>query len=127
MNFIPECTNLSVGYTNQHTPNEAQYMKPLLSLLESVQQVKWDELPTKRDPAPKKVFSLPPRQNQARIPLGGEITPEWISDNAELIRLWMEKAFDWTLIEEFFAELEDMEFSLEDPEEEHSYEVTYQH
>lgn len=49
--LIPECTNLSVGYFNQHTPLE--HMDPVW--LERVaipmfKSVIWNELPTARDP-----------------------------------------------------------------------------
>lgn len=48
--IIPECTNLSVGYYNEHTTSENQDIKHLHNLALSCLCVNWEELPTKRDP-----------------------------------------------------------------------------
>lgn len=48
--FISECTNISVGYYNEHTHNESQDIEHLQNLCRAVIHVKWDELPIKRDP-----------------------------------------------------------------------------
>ena len=48
---IPECTNVSVGYANEHTANETQDIEHLLRLMDAVLTVDWDNLPTQRDPA----------------------------------------------------------------------------
>jgi len=49
--LIPECTNLSVGYFNQHTPNESLDMGFLVALRNSlVHSVDWDSLPIERQP-----------------------------------------------------------------------------
>lgn len=45
---IPECTNIAVGYVQQHTVNEKQDMIYLNQLAKAAAKVKWDELPTKR-------------------------------------------------------------------------------
>lgn len=60
MDIIPECTNLSVGYQNEHTPDEQVDVHHLLALAETVKTVQWSTLPTKRDPSvhERKVFSL---------------------------------------------------------------------
>ncbi len=47
---IPECTNLSVGYYNEHTTSENQDIKHLHNLALSCLCINWEELPTKRDP-----------------------------------------------------------------------------
>ncbi len=46
MGIIPECTNLSVGYFNEHTLNEKQDIEFLKKLCESVIKVDWESLPT---------------------------------------------------------------------------------
>ena len=46
---IPECTNVSVGYYQEHTFNEHQDIEHLYKLAESCLQVEWEKLPTKRD------------------------------------------------------------------------------
>lgn len=42
--YIPECTNVSVGYFNEHTHNEIQNMNYLIRLAEACVKVNWDRL-----------------------------------------------------------------------------------
>jgi hypothetical protein len=51
MDVIPECTNISIGYKNQHSGSETQNMLTLNALLSALPHVKWDELPSVRDPS----------------------------------------------------------------------------
>jgi len=51
MTFIPECTNISVGYYNEHTHKEAQDIEYLYQLCNAVVKVDWESLPVERDPA----------------------------------------------------------------------------
>lgn len=48
--IIPECTNISVGYKNEHTSIESQDIKHLNKLCKASVLVDWENLPTKRDP-----------------------------------------------------------------------------
>jgi len=48
MEDIPECTNISVGYYNEHTVGEYQNMTYLEKLCKAVLNVKWESLPTVR-------------------------------------------------------------------------------
>jgi len=48
--LIPECTNISVGYRNQHGDREQQDVDFLWWLAQQCVTVSWDNLPTKRDP-----------------------------------------------------------------------------
>ena len=48
--IIPECTNISVGYMNEHGPDEYLDTNYLFWLAGQVQRVKWEMLPTVRDP-----------------------------------------------------------------------------
>ena len=43
---IPECTNISVGYFDEHTTKESQNITYLEKLAKASVQVKWEELPT---------------------------------------------------------------------------------
>lgn len=52
--FIPECTNLSIGYYDQHTPKEMQNLEFALQLSEIVTTVDWENLPTVRKAEPYK-------------------------------------------------------------------------
>lgn len=45
---IPECTNVSVGYFNEHTGKERQNMTFLIKLCEASVKIDWKSLPTKR-------------------------------------------------------------------------------
>jgi hypothetical protein len=45
MGVIPECTNISVGYFNEHTTKEKQDIKFLIKLCESAKNVNWESLP----------------------------------------------------------------------------------
>jgi hypothetical protein len=45
---IPECTNISVGYENEHTGRELQNMTFLTKLCEASVKVDWNSLPTAR-------------------------------------------------------------------------------
>lgn len=47
---IGECTNLSVGYFNQHTPNEAQDMAFMEELIEHLISADWSKLVFERKP-----------------------------------------------------------------------------
>jgi hypothetical protein len=51
--LIPECTNVSVGYFQQHGPREYMDLNHAKELREVLPLVKWDELPVKRDPKVK--------------------------------------------------------------------------
>jgi hypothetical protein len=49
---IPECTNVSVGYYSEHTPNESLDYTFLEQLAAAVLLVKWEELPVGVIPEP---------------------------------------------------------------------------
>ena len=46
--IIPECTNISVGYANQHGDGESLYIPHLVRLSSAVLAVQWDDLPVSR-------------------------------------------------------------------------------
>lgn len=48
---IPECTNISTGYFQEHTGNETLDVGYLKALLEACLKIDWEALPTVRDPA----------------------------------------------------------------------------
>jgi di/tripeptidase len=47
--YIPECTNISVGYQFQHGRYEVQDLVHLVTLAEAVVKIDWEGLPTYRD------------------------------------------------------------------------------
>lgn len=48
---IPECTNISVGYLDEHTGEETQDLDFLVRISKACVNVDWEGLPTKRDPS----------------------------------------------------------------------------
>lgn len=54
---IPECTNLSVGYFNQHSNNEVQDIMWAEFMCEKLMKVRWSTLPIVRTPDPPKVHT----------------------------------------------------------------------
>ena len=49
--LYPECTNISVGYQNEHTFSEVQDIEHLEKLAEACLKVDWNNLPVDRDPS----------------------------------------------------------------------------
>lgn len=50
--LVPECTNVSVGYYNEHTVYECQDLGHLLALKDAAIAIDWAALPIARTPAP---------------------------------------------------------------------------
>lgn len=50
MGIISECTNISVGYYDEHTHKERQDIDHLYRLCKSIEKVDWESLPVNRDP-----------------------------------------------------------------------------
>jgi hypothetical protein len=48
IDFIPECTNVSVGYYNEHSKNEYLDLTYLQKLAKKVCEIDWERLPTRR-------------------------------------------------------------------------------
>jgi hypothetical protein len=51
VDIIPECTNISVGYTGAHGAGEALNVQYLERLADAAARIDWDGLPTTRDPS----------------------------------------------------------------------------
>ncbi len=51
ISIYPECTNISVGYKNEHTFSEVQNIEHLEKLAEACLKVDWNGLPVERDPS----------------------------------------------------------------------------
>lgn len=50
--IVPECTNLSIGYFDAHSPNESLDLVFIFWLLNRLKQVDWSSLPVVRNPKP---------------------------------------------------------------------------
>jgi hypothetical protein len=48
--IIPECTNISCGYMNEHTERETLHLPTLFALRDNCLRIDWEALPTVRDP-----------------------------------------------------------------------------
>jgi hypothetical protein len=53
VDHIPECTNLSCGYANEHSGSETLHMPTLMALRNQCIVLDWEGLPTVRDPKVK--------------------------------------------------------------------------
>ena len=58
VDIIPECTNVSVGYYNEHGPNEKLDLVHFRALAAAVLTICWDALPTERDPLVKDTWLM---------------------------------------------------------------------
>jgi hypothetical protein len=54
--LIPECTNISVGYQDEHTGWEEQYLPHLFDLRDALIAIDWSTLVIERDPTPAPVL-----------------------------------------------------------------------
>lgn len=52
ISIYPECTNISVGYYNEHTVDERQDIEHLKKLCEACLMVEWEKLPVERETKP---------------------------------------------------------------------------
>lgn len=48
--IVAECTNISVGYQNEHTVNEVQDIAHLAKLCKACTKIDWESLPVSREP-----------------------------------------------------------------------------
>ena len=58
VDFIPECTNISVGYYHEHSDREALDLMHFSKLAKAVVSFDWDALPTDRKPGSDDPFTL---------------------------------------------------------------------
>lgn len=54
--LVPECTNISVGYFNEHTDREELDVRHLLELRDAVLAIEWTSLPIDRVPEPDGLY-----------------------------------------------------------------------
>jgi hypothetical protein len=50
MDIIPECTNISIGYFNEHSKSERQNINYAWQVAQAAADIDWDDLPVDRDP-----------------------------------------------------------------------------
>lgn len=68
--LVPECTNLSVGYFNQHGPTESQDILFATNLLRRLLALDFSTIPAERDPK-KTEYKSPPLHTTYQTPPGG--------------------------------------------------------
>lgn len=56
--IVAECTNISVGYHNQHTKQESQDLEYAEMLLERLCNARWDTLSINREPTPANLLEI---------------------------------------------------------------------
>lgn len=65
MSLVPECTNISVGYYDEHTISERQDIDHLYKLCHAVVEINWETLPVKREPVePWSNYYYPPKKKE---------------------------------------------------------------
>ena len=69
MSIIPECTNLSVGYFNEHTVKEEQDLDYLVKMCDVCTRIDWENLPTKRTPEPFDSEDIEYIQQESDLPM----------------------------------------------------------
>lgn len=94
MEEIPECTNISVGYFNEHKTIEKQDVKFLVNLCEAVIKVDWESLPVMRDPKEETYYSYTAPKSTESTTLSSTISV-WIDDVK-----WRAKLTNQRIIEE---------------------------
>lgn len=90
MDDIPECTNISVGYFNEHTVNEFQDIAFLYRLSQAVSLVDWENLPTERSPKEDSFRDYFRRENIVTDYVSSAVTQEPKNLSA-VIRVWIDK------------------------------------
>lgn len=81
---IPECTNLSVGYYNQHTTKETQDLVYLENLIDSLINADWSKLTVDRTPQMEYDDSWMIRGSDPEVENGDEMY-ELVKDHPQMI------------------------------------------
>jgi hypothetical protein len=102
IDLIPECTNISVGYFNEHKLNESQDMIFLDKLASACCNISWEDLPTKRSlyriSKPKSNYDdnvIDSLSASIRVYIDDELwlvklTNSRLNEEKKLIKEWME-------------------------------------
>ena len=105
---IPECTNLSVGYFNEHTRSESQDIVYLKKLCQVCTEIDWENLPTYRDPSLYTKNSYGPADEEAwetdSTAIASAKLKVWIDDVQYLVKINQDRLikersyiYDWIL------------------------------
>lgn len=101
IDLVPECTNISVGYYNEHTTKEKQDLEFLRKIAQAACLIDWESLPVKRDvrdtdyPEPAKGLEWDPN-NWANFTIDGNNKKMYISND----QIELETAAIWKWIEQ---------------------------
>lgn len=100
---IQECTNLSVGYFNEHTRSEYQDILYLKKLCQVCTEIDWESLPTHRDPSlyTEKTYGPADEEEWESITDSAKLKV-WIDDVQYLVKLTIDRIisersliYDW--------------------------------
>ena len=91
VDIIPECTNISVGYFNEHHEIEKQDIRFLINLCEAVIKVDWNSLPIMRDPNFVDPTSY---ETSASTPSLSAVLTVWIDDERWKVKLTTERIIE---------------------------------
>lgn len=106
--LIPECTNISVGYKNQHGDREEQDIPFLVALSETVLTVAWDDLPTERDHTAKPKFSPHSAFKGTSIFFDDYAEPETRATSLGAHEYELMETLELALVDDHFTELLDL-------------------
>lgn len=95
MGVIPECSNISVGYMNEHTPQETLDTGYLETLIERLCEVEWDKLPTERDP-----YEMMMHKRTSTVVVSGDGRTDGWGDDAMTNHMLMDMGLEEELSED---------------------------
>lgn len=93
MDIIAETTNISVGYSNEHTNNESQDIEFLENLANAVCNIDWESLPTVRDID---------QEDYENDTIDNEYPQEQLELETESINIWLKKTDIYPVIENVY-------------------------
>jgi hypothetical protein len=86
--LVPECTNISVGYMNEHTTREEQNISHLVNLCKACCEIDWESLVVSRDPKEWSYDSHSQFDDFAYWGGGGGYSPEFDDEDDEDLDGW---------------------------------------
>lgn len=101
VDFIPECTNISVGYYNEHTRKECQDIDFLSKLCRACTMIDWESLPVVRIPGEDEYDEMEPIMGMEHTGSNGDTYSESIyvniSENNSIRKMYLSER--WVEIE----------------------------
>ena len=117
MGIIPECTNISVGYFNEHTTSEKQDINFLKKLCEAVILIEWEKAPTCEFKKESFIIEEMNEIETLQINSSSDKMPVYIGNDVYLARIKSDRVlkekswiFDWVLKTGSYVDLKSVEW-----------------